>query len=88
MRSKLVQWFLTCRYFFPLTFSGVACAGYLTESRDKQQSSPMPVMYVKAVPIKPEWTQDRIGYIRYVLPNIYNATFDILINSDIRIVMK
>ena len=35
------------------------------ESSDKQISSPMPVMYIKAVAIKPDWTYDRVGYMRY-----------------------
>lgn len=40
------------------------CAGHLTESRLKQLLTPMPVMYVKAVPVQPQWSPESVGYLR------------------------
>jgi dynein heavy chain len=44
--------------------SGTVCAGHLTESRLKQLLTPMPVVYVKAVPVQPEWLPESVGYLR------------------------
>ena len=40
------------------------CAGHLTESRLKQLLTPMPVIYVKAVPVEPDWSPESVGYLR------------------------
>lgn len=48
------------------------CAGFLTESRLKQLLTPMPVIYVKAVPVQPEWAPESIGYLRND-PHIYEC---------------
>ena len=41
-----------------------SCSGYLCESRLKELMPPMPVIYVKAVPIRPEWVASPDGYLR------------------------
>lgn len=43
---------------------GTACAGHLTESRLKQLLTPMPVLYVKAVLVQPDWSPESVGYLR------------------------
>jgi dynein heavy chain len=43
---------------------GTACAGYLTESRLKQLLTPLPVVYVKAVQVKNDWSPEAVGYVR------------------------
>lgn len=48
------------------------CAGHLTESRLKQLLTPMPVMYVKAVPVQPQWSPESVGYLRGD-PNLYEC---------------
>lgn len=48
------------------------CAGFLTESRLKQLLTPMPVMYIKAVPVQPEWIPESIGYLRND-PHLYEC---------------
>jgi hypothetical protein len=49
-------------YCYP--FLGTTCAGHLLDSRLKQLLTPMPVMYVKAVEVQPEWVSESVGYIR------------------------
>ena len=44
--------------------SGTTCAGHLTESRLKQLLTPMPVMYIRAVPVQPNWSPVSVGYLR------------------------
>jgi dynein heavy chain len=46
------------------TVGNVTCAGTLHESRLKQLLSPMPVMYVRAVPVQPTWSPESVGYLR------------------------
>ena len=53
------------------TVSGTSCSGYVTESRLKQLLTPLPIMYVKAVQVKPEWSPEAVGYIRGILDVIY-----------------
>eukprot|EP01033_Poteriospumella_lacustris_P003465 gene3469-2562_t len=48
----------------PYTVGNVGCAGHLCESRLKQLLSPMPVLYVRAVPVQPEWIPESVGYLR------------------------
>jgi len=59
--------------------SGTACAGSLCDSRLKELLPPMPVLYVKAVPIQPLWEASPVGYLRgdpsiYECP-VYTTTF-------------
>jgi dynein heavy chain len=54
------------------TVEGTQCAGHLTESRLKQLLTPLPIMYVKAVQVQPEWSPESVGYIRGD-PNLYEA---------------
>jgi dynein heavy chain len=49
-----------------------SCAGHLCESRLKELMPPMPVIYVKAVPIRPEWEASPVGYLRGE-PEIYEC---------------
>jgi dynein heavy chain len=44
--------------------AGTTCAGHLTESNLKQLLTFMPVMYVKAIEIQPEWSPESVGYLR------------------------
>lgn len=51
---------------------GTSCAGHLIESKLKQLLTPMPVIYVKAVAVKPEWSPESVGYLRGD-PNLYEC---------------
>jgi dynein heavy chain len=51
---------------------GVECAGVVVESRLKELMPPMPVMYVKAVPVDDSWEPDSVGYFRSGL-DVYNC---------------
>ena len=44
--------------------SGTQCAGHLTESRLKVLLTPMPLLYVKAVQVQPDWAPESVGYLR------------------------
>ena len=46
------------------TLAGTPCAGHLTESRLKVLLTPMPLMYVKAIVVQPEWSPESVGYLR------------------------
>lgn len=46
------------------SMGSTVCAGHLVESRLKQLLTPMPVVYVKAVPVQPEWSPECVGYLR------------------------
>ena len=39
-------------------------AGFITESRLKQLLPPMPLLYLRAVPVKPTWLPSGVGYLR------------------------
>lgn len=54
------------------TVSGTSCAGCLTESRLKQLLTPMPVLYIKAVQVQPNWIPESVGYLRKD-PNLYEC---------------
>ncbi len=59
--------------------SGTTCIGSLAESKLKELLPMMPIIYVKAVQIQPEWEPSAVGYLR-ANPNIYecpvyNTTF-------------
>ena len=51
---------------------GTKCAGQLCESRLKELMPCMPVIYVKAVPVLPEWEASPVGYLRGD-PEIYEC---------------
>lgn len=58
---------------------GTIVGGVISESRLKELLPKMPVMYVRAVPTKPEWDATSVGYIRpdadiYNCP-VYNSKF-------------
>jgi dynein heavy chain len=52
--------------------SGVPCAGTLVDSRLKELLPILPVIYVKAVPVKPSWEPSAVGYLRRQ-PDIYEC---------------
>ena len=59
--------------------SGTECAGSIVESRLKELLPMMPVIYVKAVQVKPSWIAESVGYMRpestlYNCP-VYLTTF-------------
>eukprot|EP00516_Mucochytrium_quahogii_P000925 CAMPEP_0203746968 /NCGR_PEP_ID=MMETSP0098-20131031/2236_1 /ASSEMBLY_ACC=CAM_ASM_000208 /TAXON_ID=96639 /ORGANISM=" , Strain NY0313808BC1" /LENGTH=4160 /DNA_ID=CAMNT_0050635227 /DNA_START=190 /DNA_END=12669 /DNA_ORIENTATION=+ len=56
----------------PWTVGKTECVGHITTSRLKELLPPMPVIYVRAVPVKPEWEPTSVGYLRHD-PNIYEA---------------
>ncbi len=41
-----------------------SCAGNLTESKLKVLLTVMPVIYVKAVQVQPQWSPESVGYLR------------------------
>ena len=43
---------------------GVETRGFLAESKLKELMSPMPVMYLRAVVVQPEWVPESVGYMR------------------------
>jgi dynein heavy chain len=54
-------------------------AGFITESRLKQLLPPMPLLYLRAVPVQPKWIATGVGYLRqdpstYECP-VYVTTF-------------
>merc|ERR1712238_56453 len=51
---------------------GTKCSGHLSDCRLKELISPMPVIYVKAIPIKSEWEASPVGYLRNK-PSIYEC---------------
>lgn len=51
---------------------GTVCAGHLTESRLKQLLTPLPLIYVKAVVVQPEWSPESVGYLRRN-PSLYEC---------------
>lgn len=52
--------------------AGTPCAGHLTESKLKQLLTHMPLMYIKAVQVQPEWSPESVGYIRND-PSLYEC---------------
>lgn len=50
--------------FYIIWATGTPCAGHLTDSRLKQLLTPMPIIYVKAVQVQPDWSPESVGYIR------------------------
>lgn len=49
----------------PYAVEGTECAGFLQDSMLKELLPPMPVLYVRAVTVRPEWTPTSVGYIRH-----------------------
>ncbi|KAL7490113.1 hypothetical protein ACHAW6_015825 [Cyclotella cf. meneghiniana] len=56
----------------PFDVSGTPCAGSLCESKLKELIPPAPVIYVKSVPIQPQWEASPVGYLRHD-PNTYEC---------------
>ncbi|CAM9625284.1 unnamed protein product, partial [Phaeothamnion confervicola] len=45
--------------------TGTPCAGHLVDSRLKELLPSLPVIYVKAVPVQPDWEPSSVGYLRH-----------------------
>jgi len=52
--------------------TGTPTAGYLVDGRLKELLPVMPVIYVKAVPVKSSWEPSAVGYLRHV-PDIFEC---------------
>lgn len=52
--------------------NGVPIAGYLVDGRLKELLPTVPIIYVKAVPVKPTWEPSAVGYLRRQ-PDIYEC---------------
>jgi len=52
--------------------SGTPTAGNLVDGRLKELLPPLPVIYVKAVPVQPTWEPSAVGYLRHK-PDIYEC---------------
>ena len=48
----------------PYMVSDTPCAGFLVDSRLKELLPPLPVIYVKAVPVQSSWEPSSVGYLR------------------------
>lgn len=46
------------------TETNVVCAGNLIDSKLKVLLEPIPIMYVKAIPVMPSWSPECVGYLR------------------------
>ena len=53
-------------------FGGASVGGVLLESRLKELMPPMPVLYMKAVPVQPSWEPSAVGYLRHY-PDVYEC---------------
>jgi dynein heavy chain len=56
----------------PEDITGTMCSGNLVDSRLKELLPPLPVVYVKAVPVQPEWEPSSVGYLRHK-PDVYEC---------------
>jgi dynein heavy chain len=56
----------------PELLAGTAIAGHLVDGRLKELLPPLPVVYVKAVPVQSTWEPSAVGYLRRV-PDIYEC---------------
>jgi dynein heavy chain, axonemal len=45
--------------------NGTPVAGYLVDSRLKELLPPLPLIYVKAVPVQSSWEPSAVGYLRH-----------------------
>ena len=52
--------------------TGVPCGGHICESKLFDLMPPMPIMYFKAVPVRPEWEPTNEGYMRHN-PRVYDC---------------
>jgi dynein heavy chain len=56
----------------PEDVGGVPTQGYLIDSQLKELLPPMPVVYLRAVVVHPEWEPSSVGYLRHN-PKIYEC---------------
>ena len=56
----------------PHDVDGTRCAGVLSRSRLKELLPSLPLMYVKAVEVQPDWEPTAVGYLRND-PTIYDC---------------
>jgi dynein heavy chain len=52
--------------------TGTPTTGFLVDGRLKELLPPLPIVYVKAVPVQASWEPSAVGYLRR-LPDIYEA---------------
>ncbi len=50
----------------------VVCAGHLMESKLKQLLPALPVVYIRAVPVEPQWEPTSVGFVRHD-PKVYDC---------------
>lgn len=48
-----------------VTVGGVTVGGHLMDSCLKELLAPLPVVYVRAVPVQPSWEPSSVGYLRH-----------------------
>ena len=56
----------------PVVVDGLPTAGVLSEATLQELFSPMPVLYIKAVPVQETWRAESVGYLRPD-PGLYNC---------------
>jgi len=56
----------------PKDVDGTPCGGHLFDSKLKELLPLMPLVYVKAVAVEPEWEPSSVGYLRHN-PGIYEC---------------
>ncbi len=49
----------------PFLVGHTPCAGYLVDSKLKDLMPQLPLIYLKAVPVQPEWEATEVGYLRH-----------------------
>jgi len=49
----------------PFTVGYTQCAGFLADSKLKDLMPQMPLLYLKGVPVQPEWEATEVGYLRH-----------------------
>lgn len=56
----------------PEAVTQTPCAGHLVDGRLKELLPSLPVVYVKAVPVKSSWEPSAVGYLRHE-PDVYEC---------------
>ena len=68
-----------------VTIGGAPCAGHLTESRLKELLPPLPVMYVRAVPVEDTWEPTSVGYLRHQSGEYRCCSFLAAVSSSLHV---
>ena len=56
----------------PVVVGRTPCSGFITESHLKQLLPPMPLLYLRAVPVQAKWIPTSVGHLR-LDPSIYEC---------------